>query len=183
VPISQLAARVPGSGTVTEPIEGHGSAAPASIAPSTAAHLAHVRVDRETGEVLVLDYVLAQDVGRAINPALVEGQMHGGITQGLGMALLEELVHDEYGNLVNGALTTYLVPDAASVPRFDTIVVEVPSPDGPFGAKGMAEAPVVGVPAAIANAIARAAGIRPRELPMTPERIWRAARDLKLSQA
>ena len=142
-----------------------------------AAHLAHVRVDRETGEVELLRHVIAQDVGRALNPALVEGQMRGGATQGIGWALFEELAHDEYGQLVTGSFMDYAIPVAERVPEIDTLIVEVPAPDGPFGAKGIGEAPVVAVAPAIANAIAAAVDIRLRELPMTPPRVWAALRD------
>ena len=173
ISVARLAAKFAGSNAQTEPIEGHAGAAPAGLAPSTAAHLAHVRVDPETGVVQVLGYVLVQDVGRAINPALVEGQMHGAIAQGLGWALLEELVHDQVGNLVTSDFVSYVTPSADFVPTLETVIVEIPSEYGPFGAKGMAEAPVVGVPAAVANAIAAATGARLHELPMTSERIWR----------
>jgi CO/xanthine dehydrogenase Mo-binding subunit len=157
-----------------EPVEGHGGSAQTRGAPSAAAHLAHVRVDRETGEVELLGYAIAQDVGRALNPALVEGQMRGGATQAIGWALYEELVHDESGQLVTGSFMDYAIPVAEHVPDIDTLIVEVPAPDGPFGAKGIGEAPVVAGPAAIANAVAAAIGVRLRELPMTPARVWAA---------
>ena len=138
---------------------------------SAAAHLAHVRVDRDTGEVRLLRYAVAQDVGRALNPALVEGQMLGGTAQGIGWALYEELVHDEQGQLVTGSFLDYAIPTAERLPEIDTLIVEVPAPDGPFGAKGVGEASVIAAPAAIANAIAAAVGVRPRTLPMTPPRL------------
>jgi CO/xanthine dehydrogenase Mo-binding subunit len=160
-----------------EPIEGHGGSAQTRGAPSVAAHLSHVRVDRETGEVHLLRHVIAQDVGRALNPALVEGQMRGGATQGIGWALFEELAHDEDGRLVTGSFLDYAIPVAERVPEIDTLIVEVPAPDGPFGAKGIGEAPVVAAPAAVANAVADAAGVRMRELPMTPPRVWAALQE------
>jgi CO/xanthine dehydrogenase Mo-binding subunit len=159
-----------------EPIEGHGGSAQTRGAPSVAAHLSHVRVDRETGEVELLRHVIAQDVGRALNPALVEGQMRGGATQGMGWALCEQLDHDEDGRLLTGSFLDYAIPTAERVPEIETLIVEVPAPDGPFGAKGIGEAPVVGAPAAIANAVAAATGTRLRELPMTPPRVWAALR-------
>jgi CO/xanthine dehydrogenase Mo-binding subunit len=132
-------------------------------------------VDPATGAVSVLRHVVAQDVGRALNPALVEGQMHGGAAQGLGWALLEEIVHDAEGQLVTGTFVDYSLPTAAAVPAIDTLIVEVPAPEGPYGAKGVGEAPVVGAPAAVANAVAVATGgVRLSQLPMTPERVWRA---------
>jgi CO/xanthine dehydrogenase Mo-binding subunit len=160
-----------------EPIEGHGGSAQTRGAPSVAAHLSHVRVDRETGEIELLQHVIAQDVGRALNPALVEGQMRGGATQGMGWALFEQLDHDEDGRLLTGSFLDYAIPVAGRVPNIDTLIVEVPAPDGPFGAKGIGEAPVVAAAPAIANAIAAAVGLRLRELPMTPPRVWAALRD------
>jgi CO/xanthine dehydrogenase Mo-binding subunit len=101
--------------------------------------------------------------------------MRGGTAQGLGWALLEGLVHDEYGQLVTGTFVDYAMPTAGTTPPIEAEIVEVPAPDGPFGAKGVGEAPVVGVPGAVANAIAAAtAGVRLTQLPMTPERVWRA---------
>ena len=169
--VSRLALRFGGR---YEPIEGHGGSAQTSGAPSVAAHISHVRVDPETGEVRLLRHVIAQDVGRALNPALVEGQMRGGTTQGMGWALYEELVHDEAGHLMTGSFLDYAVPVAERVPEIETVIVEVPAPDGPYGAKGIGEAPVVGAPAAIVNAVAAATGLRLRQLPMTPARVWAA---------
>src|SRR5207247_4610609 len=130
----------------------------------------------DTGEVELLRYAVAQDVGRALNPALVEGHMRGCAAQAIGWALYEELVHDEQGQLLTGTFLDYAVPTAERLPDIDTLIVEVPAPDGPFGAKGIGEAPVIAGPAAIANAIHAATGIRLRELPMTAPRIWAALR-------
>ena len=159
------------------PVEGHATTAQTSLAPGTSAHLAHVRLDRETGVVTILDYAIAQDVGKALNPALVEGQMRGGVVQGIGWALHEALIHDTEGQLLSGSLLDYTVPRAGHVPDIDTIVVEVPAPDGPFGAKGIGEAPVIPGPAAIGSAIVAAGGPRVREIPMTPGRVWAALHD------
>jgi CO/xanthine dehydrogenase Mo-binding subunit len=163
-----------------EPIEGRGGSAHTSTAPAVAAHAVHVRVDRETGEVEVLRHAVAQDVGRALNPALVEGQIRGGAAQGIGWALFEELRHDEDGRLASGSFLEYAIPTAERVPEIDALIVEVPAPDGPFGAKGVGEAPVVAAPAAVANAIAAATGTRLRTLPMTPPRVWAALRETGL---
>jgi CO/xanthine dehydrogenase Mo-binding subunit len=176
VSVAELAQKALRFGGRYEPIEGHGGSAQTSGAPSVAAHLSHVRVDRETGEVTVLAHVVAQDVGRALNPALVDGQLRGGVAQGIGWALFEELAHDEDGRLVTGSFLDYAIPTAERLPEIETLIVEVPAPDGPFGAKGIGEAPVVGAPAAVANAVAAAAGSRLYELPMTPPRIWKALR-------
>ena len=176
ITVQELASKALRFGGRYEPIEGHGGSAQTSGAPSVAAHLSHVRVDRETGEVTLLRHVIAQDVGRALNPALVEGQMRGGAVQGMGWALFEELAHDEDGRLVTSSFLDYAIPTAERVPEIETLIVEVPAPDGPFGAKGIGEAPVVGAPAAVANAVAAAAGTRLYELPMTAPRVWKALR-------
>ena len=176
ITVEELAKKALRFGGRYEPIEGHGGSAQTSGAPSVAAHLSHVRIDPETGEIELLRHVIAQDVGRALNPALVEGQMRGGATQGMGWALFEELDHDEDGRLLTGSFLDYAIPTAERVPEIETLVVEVPAPDGPFGAKGIGEAPVVGAPAAIANAVAAATGKRLYELPMTPPRVWKALR-------
>ena len=172
--IDELAPKILSFGSRHMPVEGHGRSAQPE-APQAAAHLSHVRVDPDTGTVTVLRHVIAQDVGRALNPALVEGQMRGGTAQGLGWALLEELAHDGHGQLTTGTFVDYALPTASMVPWIDTEIVEVPAPEGPYGAKGVGEAPVVGVPGAVANAIAAATGgVRLWQLPMTPERVWRA---------
>ena len=176
ITVEELAKKALRFGGRYEPIEGHGGSAQTSGAPSVAAHLSHVRVDRETGEVHLLRHVIAQDVGRALNPALVEGQMRGGATQGIGWALFESLDHDEDGRLLTSSFLDYALPTAERVPEIETLIVEVPAPDGPFGAKGIGEAPVVGAPAAVANAVAAATGTRFRELPMTAPRVWKALR-------
>lgn len=176
VKIADLAAKTYTFGSPHPPIEGHGAIAQVSRAPGAAAHLSHVRVDRETGAVTVLAHVVAQDVGKALNPALVEGQMHGGTAQGIGWALLEELAHDENGQLRGGSFAEYALPSTDKVPPIETLIVEVPAPDGPFGAKGVGEPPVCGVPAAIANAVTAATGARLTELPMSPLRVWEALR-------
>jgi CO/xanthine dehydrogenase Mo-binding subunit len=172
--IDELAQKVLTFGSPYEPVEGYAGVAQTSRAPSAAAHLAHVRVDRETGAVTLRRHVIAQDVGRVLNPALVEGQLLGGTTQGLGWALWEELAHDEFGQLRTGSFVDYAIPSAGGVPAIDLEIVEVPAPDGPFGAKGIGEAPVIAAAAAVANAIHAAVGIRLRELPMTPGRVWAA---------
>jgi CO/xanthine dehydrogenase Mo-binding subunit len=174
IPIDQLAKRVMTFGSPYAPVEGHAGVAQTSRAPSAAAHLSHVRVDGETGQVTLLRHVVVQDVGRALNPALVEGQMLGGTTQGLGWALYEELRHDETGQLRTATFVDYAIPSFGTVPPIETEIIEVPAPDGPFGAKGIGEAPVIAAAAAVANAIAAATGVRMRELPMTATAVWAA---------
>lgn len=177
IAIADLAAKVYTFGGRHRPIEGYGSSAQVSRAPGAAAHLSHVKVDRETGEVRLLAHVVAQDVGKALNPALVEGQMHGGTAQGIGWALLEELAHTDDGQLQGGTFAEYALPSTDRTPPIETLIVEVPAPDGPFGAKGVGEPPVCGVPAAIANGIAAATEIRMDVLPMTPGRVWAQLHD------
>ena len=174
MPVRELARKILRFGSPHVPPEGSAGVAQTSRAPSAAAHVSRVRVDPETGAVEVVEHVIAQDVGHALNPALVEGQMLGGTVQGLGWALYEELEHDEAGQMRAGTFAEYAMPSADVVPPIHLEVVEVPAPDGPFGAKGIGEAPVVAVAAAVANAVAAATGVRLRRLPLTPERVWRA---------
>jgi CO/xanthine dehydrogenase Mo-binding subunit len=173
IPLATLGEKVTGFGPYA-PVEGHGSAVPPELAPSVAAALAHVRIDPDTGEVELLRYVAAQDCGRAINPALVEGQMRGGAAQSIGIALYEDLMHDEHGQLLAGSFMTYAMPRSEALPPIETIVVEVPSPYGPLGARGIGESAMAAGAAAVANAVAAATGSRFRTLPITPTRLWHA---------
>lgn len=175
--VADLASELHNFGSGHPPVEGHASTVPVSLAPSTAAHLAHVALDRETGEVTVLGFVVAQDVGRALNPALVEGQMRGAAAQGIGWALYEALIHDGEGQLLSGSFLDYALPRAVQIPPIDTLVVEVAAPDGPFGAKGIGEAPVIPAAAAIASAIVASGGPRLRTIPMTARRVWAALQE------
>ncbi len=135
------------------------------------AQAAEVEIDEVTGQVQVVRAWSAHDVGRAINPAMIEGQVEGGFVQGMGYALSEEMVWDD-GRLANPSLMDYKIPGVHEAPEeIHTIIVEDPEPTGPFGAKGVGEPPLIGAAPAIANAIANAAGIRLRALPMTPERV------------
>jgi CO/xanthine dehydrogenase Mo-binding subunit len=157
-----------------EPIYGRGRAANKTSSPQFAVHIAKIAVDPGTGEVRVLDYVAIQDVGFAINPAEVEGQVYGGVTQGIGWALFERLVYDEGGQLLTSTLMDYALPHSEDVPNITPILVEIPSTLGPFGAKGVGEPPVVPVGATIANAIFDAVGVRMTQLPITSERLFEA---------
>jgi carbon-monoxide dehydrogenase large subunit len=143
---------------------------------SNATHAAVVEVDRETFEVRVLRYVVAEDCGRIINPLIVDGQVHGGVAQGVGAALLEEIVYDEGGQLLTGTLMDYLVPTAREIPRLEVHHLETPSPTSLGGFRGMGEGGAIGAPAAVANAVADALaplGVEVNELPLTPERLFR----------
>jgi CO/xanthine dehydrogenase Mo-binding subunit len=150
---------------------GHGGAAPAAAGAGFVAHLVRVRVDEETGVVEVLDYVAVQDVGRAINPAGIEDQIRGGVAQGLGWALYEQMAYDADGRLQTGTLMDYTLPTALQIPPITPVMVEVASPDTVLGARGVGEPPIIPGAAAVANAIFDATGVRPDELPMTPERV------------
>jgi CO/xanthine dehydrogenase Mo-binding subunit len=174
VPLSQVAAASMRFGGQHAPVYGRGQVAIKNSSPMFAAHIAKVAVDPDTGEVRVLDYVAAQDVGFAINPAEVEGQIHGGVTQGLGWALFEGFSYDENGQLLTSTLMDYALPHSQDVPNITPLMVEIPSASGPFGAKGVGEPPVVPVAAAVANAIADATGARVTHIPMTPERVFTA---------
>jgi CO/xanthine dehydrogenase Mo-binding subunit len=145
-----------------------------AIAPNAAVHVADVEVDRDTGAVKILRYTTFQDVGLCINPDQVEGQMQGGATQGLGWALSEGYAFDGQGALQNANLLDYRIPTSMDVPHIAANVVEVPSDDHPYGIRAVGQVPIVPPAATIANAIARATGVRLRELPMTPERLHRA---------
>ncbi len=137
-------------------------------------HLADVAVDPETGKVTVLRYTAVQDAGKAIHPSYVEGQLQGGAVQGIGWALNEEYVFDEHGHMENPTMLDYRMPTALDVPMIDTVIVEVPNPTHPYGVRGVGETPIVPPPAAIANAIHAATGLRMRELPMSPPRVCAA---------
>ena len=155
------------------PILGIASLSAMPFAPIFSTQAAEVKVDPETGTVRVLHFVQAQDVGVAINPMAVEGQIDGGAVQGIGRAITEEVVLKD-GKILNPSLTTYLMPMAADVPAITNILVQVPTADGPFGARAVAEPPGFGPPAAIANAIEDAVGVRLKELPLSAEKILQA---------
>jgi CO/xanthine dehydrogenase Mo-binding subunit len=142
--------------------------------PGFTTHICDVEVDRETGHVKILRYTAIQDVGRAIHPSYVEGQMQGGVAQGVGWALSEEYIYDKDGRLENPGFLDYRVPVASDMPMIDTVMVEVPNPRHPFGARGVGEVPIVPPMAAVANAIADAIGVRLRDLPMSPPRVLAA---------
>jgi putative selenate reductase molybdopterin-binding subunit len=146
--------------------------------PPFAAQFAEVEVDTETGEVRVLKAVSAVDCGRAINPATAEGQIEGGTTQAMGYGVCEEMVYDGRGALLTTDLQRYHIYSAAEMPAMQTFLVETSDPYGPFGAKAVAEIPLDSMAPAIANAVANAIGVRVREIPLTPERVLRAIKEL-----
>ncbi len=173
VSVAELAQETVKMNSRYTPIVGQGSSAVTEQAPGFTAQLAEVAVDGETGQVQIIRNVIVQDVGQAINPLLVEGQVHGGATQGIGLGLLEQLVYDDMGQLLTGTFLDYALPAAPQVPLFEVLLVENPAPKGPLGARGVGEPPIIAGAAAIANAIRQATGVRITELPITPERLWK----------
>lgn len=153
------------------PVMSGAAVKPKGASPAFAAHIVDVEVDPDTGKVQILRYTAAQDVGKAIYPAYVESQIQGGVAQGVGWAMNEEYLYDEQGRLLNSSLLDYRMPVALDLPMIDTILVEVPNPGHPYGVKGVGEVPIVPPPAAIANAIHHAIGIRMNELPMSPAKV------------
>jgi xanthine dehydrogenase molybdenum-binding subunit len=158
---------------------GKGISASVTVSPNQAGgafatHIADVEVDPETGKVDVIRYTAVQDAGTAIHPSYVEGQMQGGVAQGIGWALNEEYFYDESGRLRNASLLDYRMPTALDLPMIETIIVEVPNPGHPFGVRGVGEVPIVPPPAAVANAIHDATGVRLCDLPMNPSKVCAA---------
>jgi carbon-monoxide dehydrogenase large subunit len=148
-----------------------------TVTYASAVHVAHVEVDAGTGYVRLLKYVVAHDCGKVINPTIVEGQVHGGVAQGVGGALFEEMAYDGEGQLLTGTLMDYLVPSATDLPPIDTVHLEYPSPRNPLGMKGLGEGGAISPPAAIANAIDDALaplGVRITETPASPARVLQA---------
>lgn len=144
------------------------------MAPGFSTQFCDVEVDPETGAVKVLRFVCAQDVGRAIHPKYVQGQIHGGVAQGIGWALNEEYIYDKNGRLSNAGFLDYRIPVASDLPMIEAVIVEVPNPNHPYGVKGVGEANIVPPMAAMANAIKMATGCRLTELPMSPPRVLAA---------
>jgi CO/xanthine dehydrogenase Mo-binding subunit len=174
IPFRRLAGITTGFGALYPPVVGKGAITARKQAPGFTAQVAEVEVDEETGQVTLLNYGIAQDAGFAINPLSVDGQMQGGATQGIGIGLWEEMVYDDDGKLINDGLLDYRMPTALDVPNIETHIVEVPSEEGPYGARGVGEPSIIPGAAAIANAVEDAIGARVTEAPITPERILRA---------
>ncbi len=153
------------------PVQASGRSAVQTASPQFTVHIARVKADPETGAFALTGYAAIQDVGRAINPPEVEGQVHGGVAQSVGRALGEQLVYDAEGQLRTGSLLDYEVPTADQLPGIDVRMIEVPSPAGPHGAKGVGEPPAIPGAAAVANAVSRATGVRVRDLPIDRARL------------
>jgi CO/xanthine dehydrogenase Mo-binding subunit len=164
----ELAAKINPTGGA---IVGRGTSSEATQGGAFGTHCVDVEVDPDTGKVQVLRYTVAQDVGTAIHPSYVEGQLQGGAVQGIGWALNEEYWYDEEGSMRNASYLDYRIPTAYDLPMIDTILVEVPDPQHPYGVRGVGEVPICPPPPAIANAIYAATGVRMRDLPMSPPKV------------
>lgn len=147
---------------------------PGGLGPGVAVHIVDVEVDPDTGKVDILRYTAVQDAGKAIHPDFVEGQIQGGVVQGIGWALNETYMYSEDGRLMNANFLDYRMPTSLDVPMIDTVIVEVPNPHHPYGVRGVGEVPIVPPPAAIANAIYDAIGVRMEVLPMSPGNVLQA---------
>ena len=158
-------------------IVGHGVSTKLPLGVEAGAHVCDVEVDPETGQVTVLRYTAFQDVGRALNPTAVEGQIEGSVSQGIGWALTEGFDYAADGRLRNASLLDYRMPTALDLPRIECVIIETPVPDVPYGVRGVAEMPIVPVAAAVGNAIRRAVGVRMTRMPMTPERVLAALQE------
>jgi xanthine dehydrogenase molybdenum-binding subunit len=171
ITFKELAARL---GETGGPVVGRGAVNPRGVGGSFSGAIADVEVDPETGKVTVLRFTSIQDAGKAIHPSYVEGQMQGGSVQGIGWALNEEYAMSAKGTMMNSSLLDYRMPTALDLPMIETIIVEVPNPGHPFGARGVGEANIVPPPGALANAIYHAVGVRMNRLPMNPPAIMEA---------
>lgn len=161
-------------GSTGGPIEGTGAVNASAAGNAFATHIVDVDVDPETGKVQVLRYTAVQDVGKAIHPSYVEGQIQGGAVQGIGWALTEGYFYREDGSMANPTFLDYRMPTALDLPMVETILVEVPNPGSPHGIRGVGEVPIVPPMAAVANAIFDAIGERLYELPMSPDKVMAA---------
>ena len=166
--VTELAATLAKTGG---PVIGRASLNAPMAGPAFAAHLCDLEVDPETGRSTVIRYTAVQDVGKAVHPSFVEGQMQGGAAQGVGWALNEEYVFDARGAMQNAGFLDYRMPVASDLPMIDTVIVEVANPTHPYGVRGVGEVPIVPPLAAVANAMRGATGIRFTELPMSPARV------------
>ena len=171
LPLAKITASM---GRTGGPIVGHFEATPEGAGVSFATHIVDSEVDPETGKTSVVRYTVVQDAGKAIHPTYVEGQFQGGAAQGIGWALNEEYIYGEDGRLQNSVFLDYRIPVASDLPMIDTVIVEVPNPGHPYGVRGVGETSICPPLAAIANAVSNAAGVRMRELPMSPPRILSA---------
>jgi CO/xanthine dehydrogenase Mo-binding subunit len=158
------------------PIVGRASLNAPMAGPGFGAHICDLEVDPETGRSTVVRYTAIQDVGKAVHPSFVEGQMQGGAAQGIGWALNEEYIFNADGAMENAGFLDYRMPVASDLPMIDTVIVEVANPLHPYGVRGVGEVPIVPPLGAVANAMRDATGIRFTELPLSPPRVLSALR-------
>ena len=156
------------------PIIGRAAVSPGSPGNAFATHIVDVEVDPGTGKVTILRYTSVQDAGKAIHPTYVEGQMQGGVAQGIGWALNEEYFYNDEGKMMNASFLDYRMPTALDLPMLDTVIVEVANPSHPYGVRGVGEVCIVPPLAALSNAIKQAIGTRLTQLPMNPARVLEA---------
>ena len=171
VGFAELAGRAPETGG---PVVGSANMDPSGAGSTFATHVVDIEVDPETGKIEILRYTAAQDTGTSIHPSYVEGQIQGGVVQGIGWALNEEYYMSDDGQMMNTSLLDYRMPTSLDLPMIDTVVVEVPNPNHPYGVRGVGEVPIVPPLAALSNAIYDATGVRMRELPMNPAAVAKA---------
>lgn len=162
------------AGKTGGPISGKANINATGAGPGFGTHICDVEVDPETGRTTVIRYTAIQDVGTAIHPSYVEGQLQGGAVQGIGWALNEEYIYDDKGCLQNGGFLDYRIPVASDLPMIDTVLVEVPNPGHRFGVRGVGEVPIIPPLAAVANAVAAATGVRMADLPISPPKLLAA---------
>ncbi len=181
VTIQEIALRAHGTGDLPEGVEGGLEAQicynPANLTYPHGAYICVVDIDPGTAVVKVRRFIAVDDCGTRINPMIIEGQVHGGLTDGVGMALMEMIAFDAEGNCLGGSLMDYLIPTALEVPDWETGFTVTPSPHHPIGAKGVGESATVGSPPAVVNAVVDALkpyGVRHADMPLTPSRVWDA---------
>ena len=178
--LKSLAPKLNGTGG---PIVGRAAVNPRGVGNVFAHHIVDLEVDADTGKVTILRYTAVQDVGKAIHPTYVEGQIQGGAAQGVGWALNEEYVFNTDGAMANATFLDYRMPTSLGLPMIDTVLVEVPNPGHPFGVRGVGEVPIVPPLAAVANGIYHATGVRLTELPMSPAKILEALKRKAAAEA
>ena len=176
--IAEIALASHGPLELPEGVEGHldGSAVynPPNLTYPFGAYIAVVDVDPDTGQVKVRRFIAVDDCGPRINPMIVEGQVHGGLADGVGMALMQVIAFDEDGNCLGGSFMDYLLPTSMECPSWELGETVTPSPHHPLGVKGVGESATVGSPAAIVNAVLDAIGVRHADMPLTSAQVWRA---------
>jgi CO/xanthine dehydrogenase Mo-binding subunit len=170
----ELAGRLHATGGT---VVGRASVDPPGVGGAFSTQICDVEVDPETGKVEILRWTTVQDAGKAVHPSYVEGQMQGGTVQGIGWGLNEEYIYNDKGEMTNASFLDYRLPTSLDLPMIETVIVEVPNPGHPYGVRGVGEVPIVPPPAALANAIYRAVGVRMRVLPMSPGRVTRALQE------